>query len=356
VAAPGPGGLAVVQVPGGGFHVDRGLLGALGVLEGASEGSSSGRSELVSSLSERFGLSFSRDGLSKSSAVANLVIGAAVDNNLPIYESMEQAVAQYKALGGDHLALRRAFIKLIAESAAQPPQTKPGEKFKLANLERTETDGSEEEGPEEECEVGGESWKSADKGDVEIDLDKYEDEIDYCEGMLEEELGRDMSGPCPIPSFGEISKMWDHFSIPGEAVMLAPKYEHLDPDKAAESKNSLWKSSVLSWFLPVTIPVYKPSHEVFFAEDLVRSAIPGVQQSGRSLAVAGLHVSFGAPLEATDTATSSQLQRMVHRFRQAKEDPPAFLTESEAEVRNKIQKLKILGAEEADLEIKNTKG
>jgi hypothetical protein len=42
---------------------------------------------------------------------------------------------------------------------------------------------------------------------VEIDLDKDEDEIDYCEGMLEKELGRDMGGPCPIPSLGEISKM-----------------------------------------------------------------------------------------------------------------------------------------------------
>jgi hypothetical protein len=29
----------------------------------------------------------------------------------------------------------------------------------------------------------------ADEGNVEIDLDKYEDEIDYCKGMLEEELG-----------------------------------------------------------------------------------------------------------------------------------------------------------------------
>jgi hypothetical protein len=87
----------------------------------------------------------------------------------------------------------------------------------------------------------------------------------------------------------------------------------------------------------------------------VRAAIPGVQHSGRSLALARLHVSFGAPLEATDTATSYQLQRMVHRFRQAKEDPPAFLTESEAEVRKKIQDVKILGAEEADLEVKMQK-
>jgi hypothetical protein len=70
------------------------------------------------------------------------------------------------------------------------------------------------------------------------------------------------------------------------------------------------------------------------------------------LALASLRVSFGALLKATDTATLSQLQRMVHRFRQAREDPPASLTESEAEKRNKIQEMKILGAEEADLEIK----
>jgi hypothetical protein len=76
-----------------------------------------------------------------------------------------------------------------------------------------------------------------------------------------------------------------------------------------ERKNSLWKFGVLSRFLPVTIRVIKPKNEVFFAEDLVRAAIPGVQQSGRSLAVAGLHVSFGAPVEATDTAISYQLQK-----------------------------------------------
>jgi hypothetical protein len=162
----------------------------------------------VSSPSERFGLSFSLVGLSKSSTVANLVIGAAVDNNLPIHNSMERAVAQYKAAGGDHLALRREFIKLVAESAARPLQTEPEEEFKSEHLERTETDGSEEEGPEEECELGGESWESEDEGDVEIsDLDKYEDEIDYCKGMLEEELGRDMGGPCLIPILGKISKM-----------------------------------------------------------------------------------------------------------------------------------------------------
>jgi hypothetical protein len=309
----------------------------------------------VSSLSERLGLSFSLDGLSKSSAVANLVIGFAVNNNLPIYESMERSVAQYEAIGGDHLALRRAFITLVAESAARPTQTEPEEEFKSADSKRTEMDGSEEEGPEEECELGRKSWESADEGYVEIDLDKYEDEIDYCKGMLEEESGRDMSGRCPIPGLKEISRMWDHFSIPGGVVMLAPNYEHLDPDRAAENKNSLWKFFVLSRFLPVIIPVYKPSHEVFFAEDVVRLAIPGVQQSGRSLAVAGLHVSFGAPLEATDIATSSQLQRMVHRFRQAREDLLASLTESEAEVRNKIQKMKILWAEEDDIEITKQK-
>jgi hypothetical protein len=43
---------------------------------------------------------------------------------------------------------------------------------------------------------------------------------------------------------------------------------------------------------------------------------------------------------------------MVHQFRQAREDLPASLTESEAEVRNKIQEMKILGAKEADVEIK----
>jgi hypothetical protein len=329
MAALGPGGLAVVQLPPRGASLDRYLLGAMGYSEGAFEGSSYGGSELVSSLSEGFGELLVSER--SSAAIADLIICAAIKHNLPIYESMERAVAQYEAVGGDLLGLHRTFIKLVADSAdrtpARTPQIKPEEKFESADSERTETDGSKEEGPKEEYEVEGESWESADEGDVEIDLDKYSDidYIDYCKGLLEEESGRDMGGPCPIPSLGEINKMWDHFSIPGEDVMLAPKYEHLDPDKAQESKNALWKFGVLLRFLPVTIPVIKPKNEVFFAEDLVRAAIPGVQQSGRSLAVAGLHVSFGAPVEATDTASSYQLQKMVHRFRQARERPAGFL-------------------------------
>jgi hypothetical protein len=68
-------------------------------------------------------------------------------------KSTDRVVAQYKAVWGDHLALRRSFIKVVAGSAARPPQTKPKEEFKLADLERTETAGSEEEGPEKECEL-----------------------------------------------------------------------------------------------------------------------------------------------------------------------------------------------------------
>jgi hypothetical protein len=187
---------------------------------------------------------------------------------------------------------------------------------------------------------------------VEINPDKKKDEIDYCAGMMEKESGRDMSAPCPIPSLGKISKIWDHFLIPEEIITMAPKYEYLAPGKAAESRNSLWKFGVLSRLLPVTIPVHKPSHEVFFSEDLVRAAIPGVEQSGRRLAVEGLHVYFGAPLAATDAVTSHQLLRMVHRFREDREDPPAFLTESEKEVRREILVMKALGGEEAEYEVK----
>jgi hypothetical protein len=52
MAAPGPGGLAGVQVPPRGAILDRYLLGAMGYSEGALEGSSYGGSELVLSLSE----------------------------------------------------------------------------------------------------------------------------------------------------------------------------------------------------------------------------------------------------------------------------------------------------------------
>jgi hypothetical protein len=93
MAAPGPGGLAVVQVPPRGASVDRHLLGALEISGGASEGSSSEGSELVSSLSKGFGeLSVSERS---PVAMANLVICDAIKHNLPIYESMDRAVAQY---------------------------------------------------------------------------------------------------------------------------------------------------------------------------------------------------------------------------------------------------------------------
>jgi hypothetical protein len=46
---------------------------------------------------------------------------------------MERAVAQYETVGDDHLALRREFIKLVAESTAWPPQTEPEEEFKSAH-------------------------------------------------------------------------------------------------------------------------------------------------------------------------------------------------------------------------------
>jgi hypothetical protein len=77
----------------------------------------------VSSLSEGFGeLLVSKRS---STAIADLVICAAIKHNLPIYESMERAVAQYEAVGGDHLALRRTFIKLVADSADQTPARTP---------------------------------------------------------------------------------------------------------------------------------------------------------------------------------------------------------------------------------------
>jgi hypothetical protein len=51
--------------------------------------------------------------------------------------------------------------------------------------------------------LGGNSDHRQMKGMWRLTLANIRDGIDYCEGMLEEESGRDMSGPCPIPSLGE---------------------------------------------------------------------------------------------------------------------------------------------------------
>jgi hypothetical protein len=170
-----------------------------------------------------------------STAIADLVICAAIKHNLTIYESMERAVAQYEAVGGDHLALRRTFIKLVADTVdrtpAQTPHIKPEEKFESAERRRS---GRKKRGPRKSVNLGGNpgNWQML-KGMWRLTLTNIRTTFGhYCKGLLEEELGRDMGGPCPISSLREISKMWDHFSIPGEAVMVAPKYEHLDLDKA----------------------------------------------------------------------------------------------------------------------------
>jgi hypothetical protein len=96
------------------------LLGALGISGGASVGSISGG--IV--LSEGFGELLVAE--CSPSAMVNLVIRAAVNHNLPLYESMERAVAQYEAVGGDHLALRRTLNKLVAHSAAGTPEEQSG--------------------------------------------------------------------------------------------------------------------------------------------------------------------------------------------------------------------------------------
>ena len=288
--------------------------------------------------------------------LAKVVVRAALCEELAMEESMNRAVFQCEAAGGDHFALRRSFIRILADAlqgAAPGPATEAGERSEpgpgfgvLAEREGTgEGASAEREG------VGGEEEEEDDAASVDLEAD--------CDEMLPrflvEEEGRAVYGPVPIWGLGDMGRgYWQDFEIPDEVVMIQTTF---DPELAEKNlaRNNLWKASTLSKILPVTVPFNTPAEEVFFSEALIRTAFSGLQEPGRSLSIQAMHVADGAPIEATDHATSEQLARVAWRYRSdaqsGADEGAGMLTKEEREWKRKRLEDRALLGERAELEI-----
>lgn len=318
--APDPGLLRAIGYEGpllAGVASDQGGAGAVAI------GTASGPRPLA----VRFGELCRADRA--PSDLAKVVVRAAVSEGLAIEEAMNRAVCQFEAAGGDHFALRRRFVQILADAINDAPSLPAPEESAEGFGERRE--GATPQGFEGDTLGRGRSTSGKTAGEEETEWggdeesgEAYEDEseeddreIDLEEGdelgprWLSEKEGRDTYGGVPTQGLGDMGRgFWEDFQIPEEAVMMQTSFDEQLAEKYA-SKNNLWKLSVLSKFLPVTIPFNTPAEEVFFAEGFVRGAIPGFVEHGRSLSVQALHVANGAPVEATDHATNAQLRSMV---------------------------------------------
>lgn len=262
-----------------------------------------------------------------SEAFAKIVVRSAVSQGLGIQGAMRRAVWQYQAVGRDHVALRREFLKVLANVIGAAPElpipdlptagtggsraaADPLEKGE-ADSEETETDSERErEFEESELEEGG---SKSDEGSV--DLEKEEEE-EIGGGSFYEKPGRKTDKNAPIRGLGDMGRgFWEDFRIPGEAVMMASKYSAEIADKF-KAKHNLWLLGVLSRVFPTTIPFPTPEHEVLFSENLVRRALPqAFDESGRNMMVEAVYVSDGMPVDKTGYASSQQLMRMLVKLK-----------------------------------------
>ncbi|GAQ90780.1 hypothetical protein KFL_006840030 [Klebsormidium nitens] len=175
----------------------------------------------------------------------------------------------------------------------------------------TETDlEGESEIEESESEEGGS--ESEDLGSV--DLEKEEEEIGG--SSFYEKPGRKTTGKAPVKGLGNMGRgFWEDFWIPGEAVVMAIRYDAKIAEKF-KAKHNLWLLSVLSRFFPTTIPFPTSDHEVLFSENLVRRALPeAFDEPGRNMMVEAMYVSEGLPVDKTGYASSQQLMSMVVKLR-----------------------------------------
>ncbi|GAQ93085.1 hypothetical protein KFL_012900010 [Klebsormidium nitens] len=283
-------------------------------------------------------------------AFAKIVVRSAVSQGLGVQGAMRRAVWQYQAVGRDHVALRREFLKILAtviEAAPELPIPEApgpaaagagGPRSATANQENADVDSEgtetdlegESEIEESESEEGGS--ESEDSGSV--DLEKEEEE-EIGGSLFYEKAGRETTGKAPVKGLGDMGRgFWEAFRIPGEAVMMASKYNAEIAEKF-KAKHNLWLLSVLSRFFPTTIPFPTPDHEVLFSENLVGRALPeafdepgrnmmnlvgralpeAFDEPGRNMMVEALYVSEGLPVDKTGYASSQQLMNMVVKLR-----------------------------------------
>jgi hypothetical protein len=82
-------------------------------------------------------------------------------------------------------------------------------------------------------------------------------------------------------------------------------------------RHNLWLLRVLSTLFPLGVPLrLTPAVETFFAAELVRAAIPGLEESNRSLGLAALAASEG--LQVTDDLQYADTGHVVSLMRAAR--------------------------------------
>ncbi|GAQ92407.1 histone H3 [Klebsormidium nitens] len=362
------GGLPLAGRPTGALP-DPNLLRAIGydgaLLDGGAAGAASSSSgaitvaaaapQLIVQPGEMFATGRAPDELAK------VVVRTALWKELPLEETMQRAVYQCEAAGGAHLELRRSFIRILADTLNGADPLAAGRRDEeggrnASELEKGELrgeSGSLEEEEEEEADNGEglEDYESEDDAGS-VDLEADDDEM--VPRFLNEKEGRDTYGPAPVRGLGDMGRgFWQDFEVPDELVMIQTNY---DPELAEKflARNNLWKASMLSRILPVTVQFNTPAEEVFFAEAVIRTAFPGMQEHGRSLHMQALQVANGAPIEATDHGTSEQLARIAWRRRAEEETEPddgMMLTEAEREWKRKRLEDQALLGERAEYEI-----
>jgi hypothetical protein len=82
-------------------------------------------------------------------------------------------------------------------------------------------------------------------------------------------------------------------------------------------RHNLWLLRVLSTLFPLGVPLrLTPAVETFFAAEVVRAAIPGLEESNRSLGLAALAASEG--LQVTDNLQNADTGHLVSLMRAAR--------------------------------------
>ncbi|GAQ89159.1 histone H3 [Klebsormidium nitens] len=271
--------------------------------------------------------------------------GFELKGGLPLAGKADGRAAGPQPASGDWVRSRGTPRK-AGETQASRRKEKRAQKS--GSLEEEEADDGEGDNGER-LESDYESEDDAKSVDLEADDDEM------VPRFLNKKEGRDTYGPVPVRGLGDMGRgFWQDFEIPDELVMLQTNY---NPELAEKflARNNLWKASMVSRILPVVVQFNTPAEEVFFAEAVIRTAFPGLQDHGRSLHMQALQVANGAPLEATDHGTSEQLARIAWRRREERDtsetDNGLMLTEAEREWKRKRLEDQALLGERAEHEI-----
>jgi hypothetical protein len=166
-----------------------------------------------------------------------------------------------------------------------------------------------------EPEDSEEDKEESETGDVSEDIGKSDEDDGWVggeAGWYWEYLDIKVQEKVPIKALGEMSHFFPFFEIPSQVVEMQCNFDQ-ELEKANRGRYNLWAFGVLTHLLPVSIPVPTPNYEVFFSEELVRRALPGLEPGNQSLSLAALAVNEGVPVAeaAVEGVSTTQLNKMV---------------------------------------------